>query len=57
MFIQGYHIGIATFPGVMLINKGIQKFKNRKGNKISENLIVDFTPMKITEKAGMVAVA
>ena len=37
MFIQGYHIGIATFPGVLLTNKGIQKFKNRKGNKISEN--------------------
>ena len=23
MFIQGYHIGITTFPGVLLTNKGI----------------------------------
>ena len=23
MFIQGYHIGIATFPGALLTNKGI----------------------------------
>ena len=36
MFIQGYHIDIATFPVVLLTNKGIRKFKNRQG-KISEN--------------------
>ena len=36
MFIQGYHNGIATFPGVLLTNKGMQKFKNKKRNKILE---------------------
>ena len=56
MFIQGYHIGIATFPGVLLTNKGILRFKNRK-TKYLRILIMDFTLMKITEKAGMVAVA
>ena len=57
MFIQGYHIGIAIFPGVLLTKKVYKGLKTEKETKYLRILIMDFILMKITEKAGMVAVA
>ena len=57
MFVQGYHIGIATFPGSCYQIKVYKNLKTEKKTKYLRILIMDFTLMKITEKAGMVAVA
>ena len=56
MFIQGCHIGIATFPGVLLQIKVYESLKTEKEKRL-RILTMDITLMKITERAGMVVVA